>query len=191
MFDGCKFGQRESFGGDDAKRMSTLKFIDSLSGPRHPLKLSYVTPDAKDCVGVFVPGGYAPMVDLAKDPDLGKIVRSFHESGRLTDLVCHGAMAILSKLSNAETFDQALISEIVLLFNRLPLVNLMQGIGEVFSKMEEQQSEAPQLAGRIQYYNDDALVAAGALIKNGALLAVEYLIRTFRTLCKKPQFRLT
>src|ERR1700744_4395619 len=62
------------FGNDDAKRWDMLRFIDVFAGLRHPLKLSDVAGHTDDYAGVFVPGGHAPMVDLVKDKDLGKIL---------------------------------------------------------------------------------------------------------------------
>ncbi len=157
------------FGGDDARRMSTLKFIDGLPGLRHPMKLSEVSAHTKEYVGIFVPGGHAPMVDLVKDKDLGKILRSFHKSGKPTGLICHGPMALLSTLPDAEKFDQALISgdsaSLQALAHGWPYAGYRV---TVFSKSEEQQVEAGQLDGRIQYYNDDGLAAAGAQVTNGA-----------------------
>lgn len=153
------------FGGDDAKRMATLRFIDGLEGLRHPLKLSVVHAD--DYAGVFVPGGHAPMVDLVKDKDLGEILRSFHERGRPTALICHGPMALLSTLPQSEAFDKAL---------NAGQTDALPGLARgwpyagyrvaVFSKGEEQQIEAPQLGGLAPYYNDEALAAAGATIAN-------------------------
>src|ERR1700743_2666794 len=43
------------FGGDDAKRMETLRFINGFKELRHPLKLSTVAGFRKTFVGVFVP----------------------------------------------------------------------------------------------------------------------------------------
>ena len=96
------------FGNDDAKRMETLRFIDGLPGLRHPKKLSEIADHADDYAGVFVPGGHAPMVDLVKDKDLGKILLSFHKTSRPTALICHGPMALLSTLPQSEQFDKAL-----------------------------------------------------------------------------------
>jgi len=46
--------------------------------------------------GVFVPGGYAPMVDLAKNKDVGRVLWYFHRHNLPTALFCHGPIAILS-----------------------------------------------------------------------------------------------
>jgi putative intracellular protease/amidase len=157
------------FGNDNGNRMDTLRFIDGLAGLRHPLKLSDVTDHTDDYVAVFVPGGHAPMVDLTTDKDLGKILLSFHSSGRPTALICHGPMALLSTLAQSEQFDQALNAG-----NTDALPALAQGWPyagykiAVFSKSEEKQIEAPQLEGLAPYYNDEALAFAGANIQNAA-----------------------
>jgi putative intracellular protease/amidase len=155
------------FGNDNTKRMETLRFVDSFEGLRHPLKLSDVAGHTQDYAAVFVPGGHAPMVDLVKDKDLGKILLSFHETKRPTALICHGPMALLSTLPQTEQFDKALNAG-----ETASLPALAQGWPyagykiAVFSKAEELQIEQPQLGARAPYYNDEALKAAGAQIQN-------------------------
>ncbi|MFF3919588.1 type 1 glutamine amidotransferase domain-containing protein [Streptomyces sp. NPDC001852] len=45
---------------------------------------------------VFIPGGYAPMVDLWRDPQCGRVVAAAHRAGRPVAAVCHGPAALLS-----------------------------------------------------------------------------------------------
>ncbi len=71
------------FGGDDAKRMLALVFINDQAALRHPIKLAAIVGHTQDYVGVFVPGGHAPMVDLVKDKNFGVILKSFHDTGAL------------------------------------------------------------------------------------------------------------
>src|ERR1700742_5286110 len=53
------------FGGDDAARADALKFAEGLAQLKHPKTLaSVVAEGTKDYVGLFTPGGHAPMVDL-------------------------------------------------------------------------------------------------------------------------------
>jgi putative intracellular protease/amidase len=157
------------FGGDDAKRMQALRFINDQAGLRHPIKLVTVVGHTQDYVGVFVPGGHAPMIDLVKDKNLGLIFKSFHDTGRPTALLCHGPMALLSAMPESDKYNQALITG-----NTPALQGLSHGwvyAGykiTVFSKTEEQQNELPQLDGHIQDYNDEALASAGAKITNAA-----------------------
>ena len=157
------------FGKDDAKRMETLRFIDSFAGLRHPLKLSDVAGHTEDYAGVFVPGGHAPMVDLVKDRDLGKILLSFHNTNRPTALICHGPMALLSTLPQSEQYDKALnagkADALPALAHDWPYAGYKIA---VFSKSEEKQIEPPQLEGIAPYYNDEALASAGATIQNKA-----------------------
>ncbi|MCR9144784.1 MAG: type 1 glutamine amidotransferase domain-containing protein [bacterium] len=61
-----------------------------------------------DYAGVFVPGGHAPMQDLAVDARVGKILRAFHANARPTALICHGPAALLSAAADPGAFVQAL-----------------------------------------------------------------------------------
>ena len=69
-----------------------------------PRKLADVaaTIDGSDYVGMVVPGGHAPMSDLAFDPDLGKIVRHFHDENKPIGLICHGPVALMSTLATTD-----------------------------------------------------------------------------------------
>ena len=60
--------------------------------------------------GVFVPGGQAPVVDLMQDPDMGEILRHFHERAKPTALLCHGPIATVSAMPHAREFRSALIA---------------------------------------------------------------------------------
>lgn len=57
---------------------------------------------------VLVPGGHAPMQDLLNDASLGALLRQFHADGKPTALLCHGPIALLSALSDAQGFTAAL-----------------------------------------------------------------------------------
>lgn len=157
------------FGGDPAKRTAALRLLDSLPGLRQPLKLATIIGHTKDYVGIFVPGGHAPMIDLASNKDLGIILNDFHNTGRPTALICHGPMALLSTLPKAARFEQALNSR-----DTAILPTLAQGFPyagyrvAVFSKAEEVQIETPQLGGPAPYYNDEALAAAGSNVQIAA-----------------------
>lgn len=157
------------FGGDAGKRMAALRLIESLPGIHHPQKLSAIAGHTQGYVAVFVPGGHAPMVDLVKDKSLGVILRDFHKNGRPTALICHGPMALLSTLPEPARYNSELVAG-----HTAALPKLAQGFPyagyhiAVFSKMEEQQIEAPQLGGPAPYYNDEALTAAGLKVQNAA-----------------------
>jgi putative intracellular protease/amidase len=99
------------FGGDNAARAEVLKFAQGLEMPEHPKTLaSVVAEGTHGYVGLFIPGGHAPMADLLKDKNLGKILSSFHDTGRPTGIVCHGPIVLLSTLPNPDAFIASMIA---------------------------------------------------------------------------------
>lgn len=160
------------FGGDDAKRQDALRFVDSFNGIKHPMKLATVAAKGtQGYVGLFMPGGHAPMQDLLKDKNLGKILVSFHDTGRPTAIICHGPIALLSTMKDPVAFDKALIAD-----DGASIDNLKQGWPyagykvTVFSSAEEKQleGEGKPLGGQVQFYTDEALAKAGANVQNAA-----------------------
>ena len=64
------------FGGDDAARADALSFAEGLAALDRPKTLSSVVAEGtQGYVGLFIPGGHAPMADLLKDKNLGKILK--------------------------------------------------------------------------------------------------------------------
>ncbi|WP_448090017.1 type 1 glutamine amidotransferase domain-containing protein [Pseudomonas azerbaijanoccidentalis] len=57
---------------------------------------------------VYIPGGHAPMQDLLHSPALGRLLTDFHAQGKTTALVCHGPIALLSTLPDAQNFTRQL-----------------------------------------------------------------------------------
>jgi putative intracellular protease/amidase len=75
---------------------SLIENQKGLNSPR--LFSSFNESELSTFDGVFVPGGYAPMEDLYKDKDLGKILTYFHKAKKVTALICHGPIALASTL---------------------------------------------------------------------------------------------
>jgi putative intracellular protease/amidase len=48
-----------------------------------------------DFDAVFVPGGHGPMVDLASDPAVARLIGDFVRAGKIVAAVCHGPAALL------------------------------------------------------------------------------------------------
>ncbi len=152
------------FGGDDAARTEALKYAKGIEQLKHPKTLtSVVAEGTTGYVGLFIPGGHAPMVDLLKDKNLGKILVSFHESGRPTGIICHGPIVLLSTLSDPDAFVASLVA------NDGKANSLATGWPyagyrvTVFSTGEEQALEGPAgLGGNVQFYPVNALAEAGA-----------------------------
>jgi len=49
---------------------------------------------AFDCL--FIPGGHGPMVDMANNLDVGRVLRLFHANRKTIACLCHGPAALLS-----------------------------------------------------------------------------------------------
>jgi putative intracellular protease/amidase len=155
------------FGGDDAARADALKFAEGLELLDHPKTLASVVAEGTDgYVGLFIPGGHAPMVDLLKDRNLGKILTSFHDTGRPTGIVCHGPIVLLSALPDPDAFIASMIAgdgKANSLNADWPYAGYRL---TVFATGEEQALEGPSgLGGNVQFYPVNALAEAGARVE--------------------------
>lgn len=155
------------FGGDDAARADALKFAEGLAALDHPKTLaSVVAEGTQGYVGLFIPGGHAPMADLLKDKNLGKILTSFHDTGRPTGIVCHGPIVLLSALADPDAFIASMIAgdgKASSLNAGWPYAGYRL---TVFATGEEQALEGPSgLGGNVQYYPVNALAEAGARVE--------------------------
>lgn len=159
------------FGGDEAKRADAEKYINGLDGLKQPLRLDAVqSAGVSEFVGIFIPGGHAPMQDLVQDKSLGQILRAFHDAGRPTGIICHGPVALLSTLPDPQAYRVALGAN-----DGVQLQSLSQGWPyagyrlTAFSAAEEKQVEGDvQLGGNVVFYADEALASAGAVVQNAA-----------------------
>ena len=83
-----------------ASQANARRAIDALSaipGLQHPRCLGDLTDEEiLSCDGVFIPGGHGPMVDLADNADVGRVVRLMHGAGKTITAPRHGAAALLS-----------------------------------------------------------------------------------------------
>jgi putative intracellular protease/amidase len=70
------------------------KALDALAGRlESTLVLADVDLDSYDAV--FVPGGHGPMEDLAVSDDLGRILVTMLDGGKVVSSVCHGPAGLL------------------------------------------------------------------------------------------------
>lgn len=161
------------FGGDDKARADALTYAQSVEQLKHPKTLaSIVAEGTQGYVGLFIPGGHAPMVDLLKDKDLGKILTSFHASHRPTGIICHGPIVLLSTLPDPDAFIASMAAgdgKANALATNWPYAGYRL---TVFSTGEEQFLEAPNsplyLGGNVQFYPVNALAEAGARVESVA-----------------------
>ncbi len=136
------------FGGNQSKYQSALNLVNGQVGLRNPYPLKEIVGHEAEFDGVLVPGGHAPMEDLYRDSDLGKILLAFHQANKVTALICHGPVALLSTFSPKSGKDW--------IYRDYQMTS--------FSTAEEQQEEPGQdnaLGGFVRFYPDQALQAAG------------------------------
>src|SRR5262245_33445793 len=99
------------FGGDQAAYSRAKAFWANDPAINQVRTLRSVINEGLDgYTAVFVPGGQAPVVDLMQDPEAGEILRYFHQRSKLTALLCHGPIALVSAMPHAREFRAALIA---------------------------------------------------------------------------------
>jgi len=152
------------FGGDDKARADALSYAQGLDELKHPKTLaSVVAEGTQDYVGLFIPGGHAPMVDLLKDRNLDKILTNFHATHRPTGIICHGSIVLLSTLPDPDAFIASMSAgdgKANALARDWPYAGYRV---TVFSTGEEEALEGPTgLGGYVRFYPVNALAEAGA-----------------------------
>ena len=158
------------FGGDAAALKAHQALLDELaltSAERSPVvslarieQLGYDRYDA-----VYVPGGHAPMQDLATSRELGRLLADFHAKGKTTALVCHGPIALLSTLPDPTDFMRRLEAGT----NATKPRWIYDGYQlTVISNDEEEQAKAQLKGGEMKFYPQTALQRAGARYRSNA-----------------------
>ena len=113
-------------------------------------------------VGLFVPGGLAPTVDLATNGTLGGMLERFHEEHTPTAMLCHGPAALLSVLPEAGSFiERAHESEEVEPPSNWPYADYKL---TVISQKEDEQTEET-LGGDLPFYPERVLRETGAEVE--------------------------
>ena len=94
----------------DAQRADSQRLADErrrkleeIPGFQHPVALSSLT-DAEmgEFDAVFAPGGHGPMVDLAGNPDAGRLLAALHRKRVPIAALCHGPAVLLSAPERAD-----------------------------------------------------------------------------------------
>jgi len=81
--------------GGEERAAGFRRELDALADQlASPATLAGLSPDDYD--GVFVPGGHGPMEDLASSPELGRLLQTMVDDGKVVGAVCHGPAAMLS-----------------------------------------------------------------------------------------------
>ena len=97
------------FDGNEAKMQSIQRFVASLPDIKDTASLSEILAgDLSQYEAVFIPGGHAPLIDLANNPDVGEILRHFNKQGKPTAAICHGPITLLSAQVQPNSYYQAI-----------------------------------------------------------------------------------
>lgn len=132
--------------------------LDAIPGFQQPLDLSSLTDE--DMAGfdaVFAPGGHGPMVDLADDPHVGRLLVALHAKDAPIASLCHGPALLLSapeRLDGQWLFDGYRMT--------------------CFTDEEEDQTEPGRLG--LPWYVDTALKNAGAVFDDGPLAWASHVV---------------
>jgi putative intracellular protease/amidase len=85
----------------DARRFRA--YLESIDAElARPTDLSGVS--VADYDAVYIPGGHAPMADLAVSTDLGRLLNGADASGKIVAALCHGPAALLSAVREDGSF---------------------------------------------------------------------------------------
>ena len=147
------------FDGGESQLRDIQTFVASIDGINDTLSLNEVIAQGLDeFEGVFIPGGHAPLIDLANNPQVGEILSHFHSEGKPTAAICHGPIALLSGQSNPQAFELALksgeqASSESWIYDGYKMT--------IFSTPEEAYFESTLNDATLLYYPADAMAQAG------------------------------
>ena len=144
----------------DGERLAAERYraLQAIPGFQHPVALSSLTDaDLADFDAVFTPGGHGPMVDLAGNPDAGRLLAALHRRHAPIAALCHGPAVLLSAPERADG---------LWLFDGYRMTS--------FTDEEEDQTE-PGLLG-MAWLLDVALKNAGAVFDDGPSAWVSHVV---------------
>ncbi|PZW82454.1 putative intracellular protease/amidase [Pseudomonas sp. 2848] len=147
------------FGGDAREMQRIRQVVDSLPDIDDTLSVKEVLAgDMGRYAGIFIPGGHAPLIDLANNPDVGALLRHFHQAGKPTAAICHGPITLLSAQQDPVAYRAALAR------GETPAASDWTYRGyrmTIFSDPEEQVFEGSLKEQRLQFYPAKAMDVAG------------------------------
>jgi putative intracellular protease/amidase len=132
--------------------------LQALPGFQHPVALSSLT-DAElgEFDAVFAPGGHGPMVDLADNPDVGRLLAALQAKRAPIAALCHGPAMLLAAPERADG---------LWLFDGYRMTS--------FTDEEEDQTEVGRLG--MEWLLDVALKNAGAVFDDGPSAWISHVV---------------
>jgi putative intracellular protease/amidase len=156
------------FGNSEAALKAAIDFVEHDPRMQAPRTLRSVIEGGLDrFIGVFVPGGHPPMVDLMQDKDLSTILRHFHDRAQPTAMLCHGPVSLTAAMLDPRGFRVAMASGDEKAARKAAKGWPYAGYKmTVFSNKEEQMVEDKVIKGKLKFYAGDALTSAGAILSS-------------------------
>jgi len=143
-----------------AERLARLQ---AIPGFQHPVALSTLAnsetadADLDEFDALFAPGGHGPMVDLAGNPDAGRLLAALHRKHAPIAALCHGPAVLLAAPERADG---------LWLFDGYRMTS--------FTDEEEDQTEAGLLG--MAWLVDVALKNAGAVFDDGPSAWISHVV---------------
>ncbi|USE72008.1 type 1 glutamine amidotransferase domain-containing protein [Pseudoalteromonas maricaloris] len=147
------------FGGDETKLQSIKKFIANLPDINDTASFSEILAAGLDEFdAVFIPGGHAPLIDLANNPQVGEILRHFNRENKPTAAICHGPITLLSAQSEPKAYYKSLTTQSPVQAKNWIYDGYQMTI---FSNPEEQVFESTLNGEKLNFYPAAAMSQAG------------------------------
>ncbi|MFD5818249.1 type 1 glutamine amidotransferase domain-containing protein [Streptomyces sp. NPDC127038] len=115
---------------------------DELAAP-----LSLADVRLSDYDALYLPGGHAPMADLAEDPALGRLLNEADAEGTVVAALCHGVAALLSATAPDGTFTFA---------------------GRALTAFADEEERQGGLGDNTPFFLESVLRERGAVVETGA-----------------------
>lgn len=147
------------FGKNRNEMLRIKKLTEQLTQAQNVRSLQDVMQQGLDRYSaIFIPGGHAPLIDLANNPMVGTTLQHFHRKGKPTAAICHGPITLLAAQKDPKAFEQSLIQN-----------QKMNAEGwiyhgyqmTIFSNEEEHVFENSLHGDKLRYYPANAMEKAG------------------------------
>jgi putative intracellular protease/amidase len=161
----------DHFDDSEAALKKALAFVAGDPGIKKPRSIrSVIDEGLENYLGVFVPGGHPPMIDLMQDQDLGEILRHCHARSKPTALLCHGPIAVTAAMPKARDFRSALVAGDVGAAKAAASGWQYAGYRmTIFSNDEEKYVEENIMNGKVPFYVASALQTAGVKVETKSI----------------------
>ncbi|MDR6985090.1 putative intracellular protease/amidase [Rheinheimera pacifica] len=151
------------FAGSEAEMQRISQVVAAIPGIDDTLSLKEVIDGGlAQYRAVFIPGGHAPLIDLANNPEVGTILTHFNAQAKPTAAICHGPIALLSAQQNPQQYLQALVQQSPATAGNWIYAGYKMTI---FSDAEEAVFEASLNGDKLQYYPGKAMQQAGGAMQ--------------------------